>query len=149
MFLRNRKEIILCSYFEQIKVLGWQVAFFLMRWPGSCKHWFKCLSLCMLEPWILIRLPTWEELSTCVFAGWKIYLLHWHEKVFVCILFTAPWIFDFNFQTFMEVILQLHMFANNALILFALKDVWLLLELKILWSSSKSAFDFSLLMHPP
>lgn len=38
----------------------------------------------------------------------------------------------FNFQTFMEVILQLRMFANNALILFALKDVWLLLELKIL-----------------
>lgn len=55
----------------------------------------------------------------------------------------------FNFQTFMEVILQLDMFANNALILFALKDVWLLLEPKILWSSSKSAFDFSLLIHPP
>lgn len=32
----------------------------------------------------------------------------------------------------MEEILQLHIFADNALNLFALRDVWLLLELKIL-----------------
>lgn len=55
----------------------------------------------------------------------------------------------FNFQTFMEEILQVHIVADNALNLFALKDVWLLLQLKILWSSNKSDFGFFLLMHPP
>lgn len=54
-----------------------------------------------------------------------------------------------KFQIFMEEILQWHIFADNALNLFALEDVWLLLELRILRSSNKSAFGFFLLMHMP
>lgn len=52
-------------------------------------------------------------------------------------------------ETFMEEILQWHIFADNALNLFALEDVWQLLELKILRSSDKSAFSFFLLMLMP
>lgn len=55
----------------------------------------------------------------------------------------------FIFQTFMEEILQCHIFADNVFNLFAVEDVWLLLELQVLGSSNKSAFWFFLLMHMP
>lgn len=113
-----------------------------MSLSWSCKHQFKFLSLRMLDPWIFIRLPTWAELSTCVFARLKIYVFTGMKKYLFASFLKPHEFLIFNFQTFMEEILQLHIFADNAFSLFALKDVWLLLELKILWSSNKSAFCF-------
>lgn len=149
MFLRNRKEVILCNYFDKIKVFGWQAAFFsyevvlvlqtpvqvLIFMHGGTMDFDKATHMSRAE----YLCVCWVK-NLC-FTGMNKYLfassLQPHEFLI------------FNFQTFMEEILWLHISADNALNLFALKDVWLLLELNILWSSYKSAFGFFLLMHPP
>lgn len=90
MLLRKRKQVILCNYFDKIKVFGWQVASLSYELVLVLQAPVQVLIFTYTGPMDFDKATHMSRAEYLCVCQIKDLCVHWHEEVFVCILFKAP-----------------------------------------------------------